>query len=192
MRANREKLEKRTQEAEEFFQNEDEQELKPMDCEDNEDSDEQPAIDTPATIEENKVADKADIAEELNTDDAYSEPPKLNNEIAPVDEQVEVNEPNEELNLQNDFDGPIELHSVQTDLDIELDNMIKLDNRPKRDLSSIPLGPVPKLKGGSGMIIDLETNEIKPKEKSGIDELVERFVKNAVKKTAPENDSRLG
>lgn len=182
-------MEKRTQEAEEFFQNEEDQEVKPI-KRDNDDSDIEPsAVESTETPKEIEIANNDVAIDQLDKEE--NAPMELSGDCS-IDESTTQNtETNQESTPKKDEDElpqVVELHTERTELDEELDNMIRLDNKPKRDLSNIPLINAPKLKGNSGMIIDFETNELKPREKTGVDELVERFVKNAVKKTSSDND----
>lgn len=77
----------------------------------------------------------------------------------------------------------IELHTEKNELDFELDNLIL---KSKAGVSDIDTINRPRLHGSEGMFIDLETNEVKPKEKSGAEELLERFMKTTRKKTESE------
>lgn len=84
------------------------------------------------------------------------------------------------------------LHTEKTELDLELDNMISDENKRKKLLAlSLPLdvSAAPKLIGDKDMIIDLDSNEVKPREKSGVEELQERFIRHAMKKPKTENQS---
>lgn len=74
----------------------------------------------------------------------------------------------------------IKLHTEKNELDFELDKLLS------NTISKVPDLNRPRLIGSEGMIIDLETNEMKPKEKSGADELLERFMKTTRKKIESE------
>lgn len=99
--------------------------------------------------------------------------------------QMDVEQPTEPEPIQTTL--PVEFHTERTELDDELDamleeEMLEEDMRPK---PSIPTGFVPKLQGGDGFVIDLETNDLKPKSQDGLQELFSRFIKSAcVKKNA--------
>lgn len=125
-----------------------------------------------------------------------------NENSTPLDEAIEITQPavenidensvEEAVEMTESF-NVVELHSEQTELDKELDKMIAKDKRKSRleaVLSIATLG-APKLSGGSGMLIDLETNELKPNV-SGVDILVERFVKNAIVKSANTESQEFG
>lgn len=71
-----------------------------------------------------------------------------------------------------------ELHTKKTQLDLDIDS-IALPGEKK--LSVLSAEYAPRLKGKQGMVIDLETNELKEKEKTGVDELFERFLKHSGK-----------
>lgn len=71
-----------------------------------------------------------------------------------------------------------EFHTKKTQLDLDIDS-IALPGEKKLSLLSSEYAP--RLKGKQGMVIDLETNELKEKEKTGIDELFERFLKHSGK-----------
>lgn len=69
-------------------------------------------------------------------------------------------------------------HTEITDLDVELDAADTVPNQKK----AVPLGgAAPRLSGWEGMVIDLETNEVRAKEKTGAQMLFERFLKTAGK-----------
>lgn len=75
----------------------------------------------------------------------------------------------------------IEIHTSRTELDDELDMMTT--NSEKKKTLPVPMDYVPRLKGDKGLVIDLETNDVKPfPKKTGVDELLSRFVKNALVK----------
>lgn len=71
-----------------------------------------------------------------------------------------------------------DFHTKKTQLDLEIDS-IALPGEKKQSLLSAEYAP--RLKGKQGMVIDLETNELKEKEKTGVDELFERFLKHSGK-----------
>lgn len=120
----------------------------------------------------------------------------VDSENIPIDEPavegaVSSGEQNMEMSTMTST-MQIELHSEKTQLDYEIDKLINDDRKQKKSLAlSLALAAevAPKLSGDKNMIIDLETNEVKPREKSGIEELQERFLRNAVKK--PNVDGHL-
>lgn len=69
-------------------------------------------------------------------------------------------------------------HTERTDLDLELD---EIDSVPKQKKEATLGGDAPRLSGWEGMVIDLETNEVKAKQKTGAEVLFERFLKTAGK-----------
>lgn len=70
----------------------------------------------------------------------------------------------------------VEIQTVRTELDDELDSLEA--NATKTKKLSVQTNYTPKLKGNKGFLIDLETNDLKPIPKTGVDELLTRFVKN--------------
>lgn len=110
----------------------------------------------------------------------------------PAVENIDENSVEQAVEMTESF-NVVELHTEQTELDEELDKMIAKDKRKSRleaVLSITTLG-APKLSGSSGMLIDFETNELKPNV-SGVDMLVERFVKNAIVKSANTESQEFG
>lgn len=107
----------------------------------------------------------------------------------PISDEVE-DKPIDELMENTEQSAPMELHTEKTELDLELDHMIAKERRNK--LLSIVSTSAPKLSGGNGMVIDLETNEFKLKEKTGVEKLVERFVKNVFVKPAEAESQDIG
>lgn len=103
-----------------------------------------------------------------DTAEALQSSPFLRNDDLPGPSKLPTSTPPE-------FTG---FHSERTDLDVELD---KLDNPIVPKLAPFLGETVPRLSGCEGMVIDLETNEVKAKEKSGVDVLFERFMKTAGK-----------
>lgn len=93
----------------------------------------------------------------------------LSNLIAEPSTKAIGNEPNSK------FTG---FHTEETDLDKEL-AMISLPIVKKKSMFLDT--NTPRLSGSKGTMIDLDTNEIKAEEKSGVDKLVERFLKNSGK-----------
>lgn len=115
------------------------------------------------------------------------------------DKLTNENENEDKIPNENDCSEPIEMdstplpkasnvikfHTERTALDDELDGILPKEMRPKL---SIPSDHVPKLKGDKGFVIDFDTNDIKPMQTTGVDELLNRFMKNAcVKKTGAES-----
>lgn len=121
------------------------------------------------------AANTANNASNDLDDGASTSQAHVDMDILPEIESIE-NQPKQKI---------IELHTERNDLDKELDQMdapvAQVSNR-KRNIAAFAPLCAPKLGGGTGMIIDLETNVIKPQPKSGVDLLVERFVQNAIVK----------
>lgn len=182
------KINQRIQEAEEFFQEEDDE------------NDDEENMSAPTENKANEVnAGDDGAADKSNDIDGKSSEPIENVEGIHIEHSV-VDGPEVDLMASEEIthietepfeDIPdrnvIELHTERTDLDDELDKMDAPPQPPqpsKRQLEIAALATIsaPKLGGGSGMIIDFETNEIKPKPKSGVELLVERFVTNAIVK----------
>lgn len=133
----------------------------------------------------------ADITPTQNeTPTVLDEPMEIAN---PAVKNIDENSVEQAVEMTESF-NVIELHTEQTELDDELDKMIAKDQRKSRleAVLSVATLSAPKLSGGSGMVIDLETNELKPKEKSGVDILVERFVKNTVVKSVNTESQEFG
>lgn len=102
----------------------------------------------------------------IETGDVVDQPP-----------EPSTSDPNQPIDSTENTD----LFTHHMDLDDELDKMgIVVEKKPKL---SIPTDFVPKLKGNAGFVIDLETNDLKPAPKTGVDELLSRFMKNALVKT---------
>lgn len=194
-------MEEREKESIEFFKVDDSD----LDSDQNE-----PANET----EQEKIKDtviEATKCQEINNEPMTSATENTTTDIDPtqnetlnaLDEAMEITNPTVDNIDENSVEQAIEmtesfnvveLHTEQTELDNELDKMIAKDQRKSRleaVLSVVPLS-VPKLSGNSGMVIDLETNELKPKEKSGVDILVERFVKNAIVKSVNTESQEIG
>lgn len=77
------------------------------------------------------------------------------------------------------------LHSEKTELDLELDRMVGGKRRkPLESDFAFSLAAVPRLHGGENTMIDLETNEVKLREKSEIEKLQERFIAHTMPKAA--------
>lgn len=207
-------MNKRTQEAEKFFQEDEDAKMETNDGSSEEEADK-------STTDETKSLDtpKESISNELTANDEcdsniIASPPKLSTQefdeaidgadgeidsaILPDNHLTESSsEPtvNPSSNLTSDASPDlstnlssaspiekakeIELHTVRTELDDELDAMAASQTRVKL---SIPPDQVPKLKGGQGFVIDFETNDLKPVPKSGVDELLSRFMKNTLVK----------
>lgn len=117
--------------------------------------------------------------------------PDMDVSMADVETQFET-EP--ESLLETELAGPssprqaIQIHTERTELDDELDGMdaphappakVPLSKR-RLDIAALATISAPKLGGGTGMVIDLDTNEITPKPKSDVDLFVERFVQSAI------------
>lgn len=188
----RDDLKKREQEAVEFFQeqetddnwnsrasdsdeSEEEQENKDMDEPKNED--EKPE-ELPNEVQSNECED---LQKNLDASTAKeTEELEKSKEIV-INETSDKGIENESRDQNNAIEATdmIELHTIQTELDDELDAMPTNTNKIK---IPFPTDFVPKLKGEKGFVIDLETNDVKPIPKTGVDELFERFMGNAVVK----------
>lgn len=183
-------MKKRTQEAEEFFK--DEEETANVEQESDQ-SDEEYDPSTAMNEDKSPTKPKEDAP---NTDENYSTTaPLLEQENAletPIEtapaEIMECEHVNDIADQSTSDHKPpaesteiIEFHTVRTELDDELDGIKTNDGKiPKL---SIPTDYVPKLKGDKGFIIDFETNDLKPAPKTGVDELLSRFMKNALVKS---------
>lgn len=211
-------MEKRTLEAEEFFQ-EQEEEYTPSSAliksDDSEDGDwtetvkeTKPAEATPEIPEISENSDtQMNECQETEILPPASEPLPMESNASEIaveyadvtanisggedNENITENQMTEEQLTESNPTHTLEFHTDRTDLDDELDALIENDNaRPK---PSIPTDFVPKLKGQDGFVIDLETNDLKPKSQDGIYELFDRFIKNAcVKKSAAAETQNVG
>lgn len=77
------------------------------------------------------------------------------------------------------------LHSEKTELDLELDRMIgEKKRKPLENEFAFSLAAVPRLHGDENTVIDLETNEVKLREKSEVEKLQERFIAHTMPKSA--------
>lgn len=96
----------------------------------------------------------------------------------------DTNNHNEDQNMDqtecNRASDVIEIHTVRTELDDELDLLV--ENEMKTKNLSIQTKHIPKLQGDRGLLIDFETNDLRPIPKTGVEELLTRFVKNALVK----------
>lgn len=191
------KIDQRIQESEEFFQDEetDEENENIDEIEENSDIEHDNNATEQSTDNNHVSSNEITVENMVNETDEPSEiipspqnPNEVlneNNEISEMlSQQPDTHQP-DELSQQekatNDVNtNIIEFHTERTELDDELDNMdVVAPAKRKTDILSLINISAPKLRGDSGMIIDLETNEMKPKEKTGVDQLVERFVRNA-------------
>lgn len=200
-------MEKRTQEAEEFFQEQEEEStsaalIKSDDSDDDDWTDKNASKEAKPPVEQEEEMPK--ITDTQMDDCRDIEMPEYTPAKSPIQpdasetvaECVEVTDTidngmeidKESSNIEEPLDegtlkptqAPdiIEFHTERTELDDELDAMIENDLLPKPSTSN---GFVPKLKGESGLVIDLEANdfEAKPISQDGVDELFSRFLKNA-------------
>lgn len=196
------KIDQRIQESEEFFQDEetDEENENIDELEENSDIEHDNNATEQSTDNNHVPSDEITTENMVNETDETSKiiptPQDLNEVLNENNETSEMlsqqpdthqssdhqsDEPSQQEKATNDVNtNIIEFHTERTELDDELDNMdVVVPAKRKTDILSLINISAPKLRGDSGMIIDLETNEIKPKEKTGVDQLVERFVKNA-------------
>lgn len=181
-------MEQRAQEAEEFYRNENENETneEPQADENARDSN-----DVPPDVNKEENLSNAAMAEsvvendtELNlvtddicSDDMVTETPKAEDgvevEMVPTEIDEKASEVTEEIRQSSKSPkNEVKLHTEITDLDLELDRLVERCGTKKK-----------KLLGSDNMIIDLETNEMIPKDKSGADELLKRLCKNNENKT---------
>lgn len=114
-------------------------------------------------------------AQAIETGDEVNQPPEPSTSDQPSEPSTsDPNQPNESTETTD-------LFTHHMDLDDELDKMgIVVEKKPKL---SIQTDFVPKLNGEAGFVIDLETNDLKPAPKTGVDELLSRFMKNALVKS---------
>lgn len=184
-------MKKRTQEAEEFFKDEEEEtshvekdsdqsdeEYDPSTALNEDKSPAKPNEDAPNTDE--NCSTTAPLLEQDNTLEMPTETaPAEIMECEHVNDIADQSTSNHKQPAEST--EIIELHTVRTELDDELDGIKTNDEKiPKL---SIPTDYVPKLKGDKGFIIDFETNDLKPAPKTGVDELLSRFIKNALVKS---------
>lgn len=203
-------MEQRAQEAIEFFQNEDD-EPKHQQCSD--ESDDNGPINEPTKPGEiAEATDSHEVVEcmelEVTKPDSHptepvdlptmaAESPEMENLESIVGEQLlsSVEEQEDFSNIPGPSSNNIVLHTEKSKLDMELDQMISDDNRRKKLLAlslALDADAAPKLSGDNDMIIDLDLNIVKPREKSGVEELQERFLCHAMKKpTADSQSSKL-
>lgn len=174
---NRTELERRKEEAEEFFQEQEEQSnsyIKESDDSDYETGKLPVGITEtePNELYKNAGTTSKNISEILeNINETVSNGSENQN--------TEISENHKEINM-------IELHAIRTELDDELDAM-PTTSEPKNLKLPVTTDFIPKLEGDKGLIIDFETNDLKPMPKTGVEELLTRFVTNAlVKPHVPE------
>lgn len=188
------KLEEREKEAITFFKSDDSDEDENQQSNANDKIEDHENMATKDSIENKTVESESPNIEnipldipmtELETENAISIPEA--SELDDIGMTDSIDQPSTSAKAAGQSS---EIHTERTDLDDELDEMIRSERKSKRQsvLSIATLG-APKLSGASGMVIDFETNELKPKEKSGVENLVERFMKNALVKT-PKADSQ--
>lgn len=209
-------MERRTQEAEEFFQEQEEEcvpssaIIKSDDSEDDDWTDKSLAKETKPPEEALETPEILDT--QMNECQETEDPPPVSdpspiqpnaseNVVQCTDVTDIIDECNENEN-QTTVEQPtesnpeqvshaIEFHTDRTELDDELDGMLEKEIHPK---PSIPTDYyVPRLKGENGFVIDLETNDLKPKSQDGLDELFSRFIKSAcVKKSTTTETQNVG
>lgn len=169
-------MKKRNEEAEEFFQEQEDVETSDFNANDNDDSDFEPKNDS-ETIDKLGETKLNDSAENVCSTVVSPNFEILQNDNGDEGGQEGQTAENTESTRVTDV---IELHTIRTELDDELDAMST--SATKKVQLSIPTGFIPKLNGDAGLIIDFETNDLKPMPKTGVDELLSRFVKNAIVK----------
>lgn len=206
------KIDQRIQESEEFFQDEGTDEENESADEVKENSDVELADKTTEqSVDDNNQFPSDEITTENtvnDTDDTSKIIPSPKNPIEFSNEIIDIAMASQQTDIQQSNDlqanessasqqekvtneiitNTIEFHTERTELDDELDKMeVVMPAKRKTEILSLANILTPKLEGDSGMMIDLETNEIKPKEKTGVDQLMERFVKNAFAKQIDSN-----
>lgn len=213
-------MQKRTKEAEEFFQHEDDSAhinngLKDEECDDSDekytptgDKKAESADKQPETCSEMNGETEAGPSSPCQDDEVFEYPSHVINDIE-GDEATTANNKEgteQETTASQSFDVDMEtesgmtssanppsgqadivlFHTVRTELDDELDGLLPSTSSAKpvasNAKSSLFPSIVPKLQGDSNFMIDLETNDLKPKEKTGVEELFSRFLKHAATK----------
>lgn len=208
-------LEQRAQEAMDFFQNEfEEKELKSENIEPNKDIVSASGIQsTNAEILHNSVPielNEINVFEFEHSSDGNLESIEAvenqngnkfleqneDNASHTIEKPLEINESNKKTMTENDTevdastDNQIHLHTTKTQLDYEIDKLQEENKKSNVRHSFCPnMKNTPTLRGNNNMVIDFETNELKRKEKSGVDELFERFLKHSSKNTNAKNES---
>lgn len=188
------KLEDRAQEAIEFFRSEDEDEEE-IENEDNPKSPEKSEVQKALNEEySTEIVTDCSVGEEMTESFAQSveELENVESNIAPaIAAEKILNEAQlmPSTSAETKENQHIELHTTASDLDLELDQMIAEDRKKSSIAKILALSNIsaPKLHGQKDMVIDLETNEIMPREKLGVEELKERFIKHVIPKVQPEN-----
>lgn len=185
----REDLQKRTIEAEQFFQDEESD----LNGKHNEQTEHEPneSINNEeiTMIEQQEELKNSNELETKSLSPSSSPPPTKNAETLEnetVDNQmdgIDNGHSDPILSNENERTEPtdiLELHSVRTELDNELDGM-KCDTV---ETSKLPMQTdyIPKLQGDKGFIIDFDSNDLKPAPKTGVDDLLTRFINNAIVK----------
>lgn len=202
-------MERRTQEAVEFFQEQEEDcsssAIKSDDSEDDDWTDKstkkgtkplEDAIETPE-INDTQMNESHETEILSSAPDASESAAEYADATDLIDNDIENNNQTSTAEKSTELDATppptkasnvIQFHTERTELDDELDAMLELETRPKPSIST---DYVPKLKGGDGFLIDLETNDLKPKSQEGINELFSRFIKNACvkKNVTPETQN---
>lgn len=187
-------LKKREKFTEEFFKDEDPDEIGNTKASDSDESEEHIGIperkDTEGVEEQSGEIQSNECTESSKNTNSSPIRCEMNEKLVNAEEsnnQINENENGDREHGQivaiettdltdlqtDDIDLSDELHTADT-LDTIATNKI---NKP-----TIPTDFVPKLKGFEGAVIDLETNDVKPKPKTGVDELFERFMENAIVK----------
>lgn len=186
-------MEKRTKEAKEFFTQETDEDSK-MEA-NNSDGSEDTEYKNVETMEKSNESESNEYQTVGNTTNLSPtnmiEPVPSNfecftdiidysaNDNQTVDKQtVDGTEINSDM-METDV---VEIHTARSELDEELDAMSTNEMNKEKKKLSIATDFVPKLKGDKGFVIDLETNDLLPTPKTGVDELLTRFVKNVLVK----------
>ncbi|XP_055305136.1 claspin [Sitodiplosis mosellana] len=179
----------REQEAEEFFQEQETDECWNSKASDSDESEEEDAGGA-----EMMVAEKPEeLPDEIKSNECEEVQINSNTSATKTNEELDKSvESNNHGISENGNDGPtddqtnaiesevaIELHTSHAELDYELNDTVAPNKKVK---PTFPTDFVPKLNGEKGFVIDLETNDVKPMPKTGVDELLARFIENAVVK----------
>lgn len=196
-------MNKRTKEAEEFFQDGEEEEDGEQLAHKSDDSEDEDWTDK-AKVETDEPTESSKEIVDANNVHQQEMPMEVENSESVTENRIE--DTNEFMDQSNDNNQMMEtivsnattseeptniitFHTERTELDDELDRMLRKENRLKLD---IPIDQVPKLKGDNRYVIDFDTNDIKLVPKSGVEELFSRFMKSACKKAPAAEQQDVG
>lgn len=180
-------MEKRTREAKEFFIEETEDEESRMEAssaiiEETEDKDTE-IMEKSNEPETNQTADSTTVLSPEKTNEPAASDFECITDI--IEDCANDDQISDEIQFKSAATDVIEIHTARTELDDELDAMSTNEINKEKKKLSISTDYVPKLKGDKGLMIDFETNDLLPDPKTGVDELLTRFVKNALVKPQP-------